>query len=108
IRYLTKLCAPDVALIVNAGRAHIEYLGSEEAIANAKGEIFEGLAANGTGVINLDDRYAQKWRDLCGERARIEFGLSGRPDVTANHRQSPLESEITLKIPSGSATLKLH
>ena len=33
----------DVALITNAGAAHVEGLGSVEAVARAKGEIFEGL-----------------------------------------------------------------
>ncbi|MDB5863002.1 MAG: UDP-N-acetylmuramoyl-tripeptide--D-alanyl-D-alanine ligase, partial [Betaproteobacteria bacterium] len=62
IRYLTTLARPDVAVVNNAGSAHIEYLGSEEAIARAKGEIFEGMSANGTAVINADDRHAPMWR----------------------------------------------
>ena len=65
IRYLASLARPDVALITNAGRAHIEFLGSEEAIAQAKGEIFEGLKADGTAVINADDRHAR-----CGDSRR--------------------------------------
>ena len=56
IRHLAQLAAPDVALVNNAGRAHIEFLGSEEAVARAKGEIFESLGPDGTAVINADDR----------------------------------------------------
>ncbi|HYH40428.1 MAG TPA: UDP-N-acetylmuramoyl-tripeptide--D-alanyl-D-alanine ligase, partial [Burkholderiales bacterium] len=108
IGYLTKLASPDVALITNAGRAHIEYLGSEEAIADAKGEIFDGLGKDGIAVINADDRYAQKWRDLAGERRRIEFALAGSADVTAKHRSHALESEIVLKTPGGEVAVKLH
>lgn len=40
IAYLTQLVKPDVALITNAGNAHIEGLGSIEAVARAKAEIF--------------------------------------------------------------------
>jgi len=48
IRYLTNLAKPNVALINNAGSAHIGELGSYEAIAEAKGEISEGsLIASG-------------------------------------------------------------
>ena len=44
ISYLTRLARPGVALITNAGAAHVEGLGSVEAVARAKGEIFEGLS----------------------------------------------------------------
>ena len=43
IGYLSRLARPTVALITNAGIAHIGELGSREAIARAKGEIYEGL-----------------------------------------------------------------
>ena len=42
IGYLTRLAAPTVALVNNAGTAHIGELGSREAIAQAKGEIYAG------------------------------------------------------------------
>ena len=54
ISYLTSLARPTVALITNAGAAHIEGTGSVEAVASAKGEIFEGLDELGTAVINAD------------------------------------------------------
>ena len=47
IDYLTKIARPDVALINNAGAAHLAGLGSVEAVARAKGEIFAGLASSG-------------------------------------------------------------
>ena len=43
IAALTRMVRPHVALITAIAPAHIENLGSEEAIADAKGEIFEGL-----------------------------------------------------------------
>ena len=43
IRYLTGLTLPDVALLNNAGRAHLEGFGSLEGVARAKAEIMEGL-----------------------------------------------------------------
>ena len=107
IRYLTKLAAPDVALITNAGRAHIEFLGSEQAIAQAKGEILEALDERGTAVINADDRYAELWRGLAGTRRRIEFGLDEPADVTASYKARALESAIVLKTPRGNAAATL-
>jgi len=103
IRYLARLAAPDVALVNNAGPAHIEYFGSVEAIARAKGEIFEGLAPGGTAVINADDRHAGLWRELAGGRRVVDFGLSARAAVSATYRLRWLESEIVVKTPQGEA-----
>jgi UDP-N-acetylmuramoyl-tripeptide--D-alanyl-D-alanine ligase len=80
IRYLTQLAAPGVALITNAGTAHIGELGSREAIAQAKGEIYEGLR-EGIAVINADDRFADYWRGLNAGRSTIDFGLQQQAQV---------------------------
>jgi len=103
IRYLTRLAAPDVALINNAGAAHVEFLGSVEAVARAKGEIFEGLKPDGTAVINADDRHAGLWRELAGGRSVVDFGIEHRAEVSATYQLSWLESEIVLKTPQGVA-----
>lgn len=107
IRYLTQLTAPDVALVNNVGPAHIEFFGSVEAIARAKGEIFEGLGPEGTAVINADDRHAPILRELAAARKRIEFGLETDASVTAAYRLRFLESEIVLKTPLGEAVAVL-
>jgi len=108
IRYLTRLAAPDVALVNNVGPAHIEFFGSVEAIARAKGEIFEGLGPEGTAVINADDRHAPILRELAAARKRIEFGLDSKAAVTAAYRLRFLESEIALKTPLGEAAAVLR
>ena len=107
IRYLSQLVHPDVALVTNAGRAHIEYLGSEEAIARAKGEIFEGLNPQGTAVINADDKFAPLWRELTHGRRRIEFGLDRPAHVSGSYELGEFESEIVLRTPNGNATARL-
>jgi UDP-N-acetylmuramoyl-tripeptide--D-alanyl-D-alanine ligase len=103
IRYLTRLAAPDVALINNAGPAHLEFFGSLEAIARAKGEIFEGLQPGGTAVINADDRHAGLWRALAGDRRIVEFGIERPAAVTARYALRYLESEIVVRTPLGEA-----
>ncbi|MBP9208309.1 MAG: UDP-N-acetylmuramoyl-L-alanyl-D-glutamate--2,6-diaminopimelate ligase [Kofleriaceae bacterium] len=55
IEYLTRLAEPDVAVVVNAGSAHIELLGSTEAIAAAKAEIWLGLRPGGVAIVPADD-----------------------------------------------------
>ncbi len=55
ISYLTDLAKPDIAVITNIGTAHIEFLGSREAIRDAKMEIAEGLKENGRLILNGDE-----------------------------------------------------
>jgi UDP-N-acetylmuramoyl-tripeptide--D-alanyl-D-alanine ligase len=108
IRYLTRMAAPDVALVNNAGRAHLEFFISEEAIARAKGELFEELKADGTAVINADDRFAVLWRDLAKGRKQIDFGTEQPARVSATYALRYLESEIVVKMPGGEAGATLH
>jgi UDP-N-acetylmuramoyl-tripeptide--D-alanyl-D-alanine ligase len=82
IDYLTRLAVPDVALIIMAGTAHIGELGSRQAIAQAKGEIYAGLRDDGVACINVDDQYADYWRQLVGAKRRVvTFGTAPFADV---------------------------
>ena len=82
IARLTRWTQPHVALITNAGRAHLDGFGSVEGVARAKGEIFEGLPDHGgTAVINLDDRFAEYWLSLNRHRQCLGFSLDGRGEI---------------------------
>ncbi|ALP52326.1 hypothetical protein Tel_03745 [Candidatus Tenderia electrophaga] len=81
IAYLTRLVQPDVALITNAAAAHLEGFGSLEDVAHAKGEIWQGLGKQGTAVINLDDEFADYWRELVVDHRSIGFGMVPSADV---------------------------
>src|SRR3546814_14957180 len=54
---LTRMVRPHVAIVTTIAPAHMEYFGSEEAIADAKGEIFEGLEPGGTAIVPFDSPY---------------------------------------------------
>lgn len=60
IRALTQMVVPHVALITRIAPAHLENLGSMEAIADAKSEIFEGFASDGIAVIPADDEFRDR------------------------------------------------
>ena len=51
IAELTAIAEPDVGVIVNVGPAHLELLGSLEAIAAAKAELIAGLAPGAVAVV---------------------------------------------------------
>lgn len=84
IAYLGGLVSPDVAIVTNAGGAHLEGFGSLEGVAEAKGELFSCLASNGVAVINADDRFAPRWREMALPHRVIAFSLDGEADVTGH------------------------
>ena len=108
ISYLTGLAKPTVALITNAGAAHIEGTGSVKAVASAKGEIFEGLDELGTAVINADDLNTQLWHKLAGSRSVIEFGLSKEAKVSGSYQLNLADTRLKLELPDGAIEMKLR
>jgi UDP-N-acetylmuramoyl-tripeptide--D-alanyl-D-alanine ligase len=107
ISYLTRLAKPNVALVNNAGTAHIGELGSIEAIANAKGEIFEGLADGGVAIINADDAFADLWKKLASNHQHMTFALNTKADVTATYALRLVDSHIELRTPVGNISFTL-
>ena len=112
IRYLTNIAQPAVAVVNNAGTAHIGEVGSREAIARAKGEIFEGLNDDGIAIINADDDFAEYWKSLNSKRKVITFGLKKEADVSAtyqvNDNFSVILSSVQLTTPNGQTKFDLH
>jgi UDP-N-acetylmuramoyl-tripeptide--D-alanyl-D-alanine ligase len=107
IDYLTKLACPTIALINNAAAAHLAGLGSVEAVARAKGEIYAGLPADGIAVVNADDAYADLWRTLATPHRVITFGLDRPADISAEFELDAGGSTIHLKTPNGGISMRL-
>jgi len=55
ISYLSNIASPDVAVIINIGTAHMEFLGSQEGIRKAKMEIVDGMNERGMLLLSGDD-----------------------------------------------------
>ncbi|HLD08687.1 MAG TPA: UDP-N-acetylmuramoyl-tripeptide--D-alanyl-D-alanine ligase [Methylophilaceae bacterium] len=103
ISYLTTIGRPTAALINNATSAHLAGLGSVEEIAKAKGEIFEGLAADGIAVINADDAFAPLWKKLAAPHQIMTFGLDTAADVSAVYQLKADGSDIQIHALQGVA-----
>jgi UDP-N-acetylmuramoyl-tripeptide--D-alanyl-D-alanine ligase len=73
---LTRMTRPHVALVTTIAPVHIEHLGSIEAIADAKAEIFLGLEPHGTAVLNRDAPQFERLKKAAAARgARVlSFG----------------------------------
>ncbi|MBS1121497.1 MAG: UDP-N-acetylmuramyl-tripeptide synthetase [Deltaproteobacteria bacterium] len=99
IEYLTRLAEPDVAVVVNAGSAHIELLGSSEAIAAAKSEIWLGLREGGTIIRPIDDERLERLARLHQPRARhVTFGERGSDVQLVEYTPLPTGGRIVLDV----------
>ncbi len=92
----------------NAGIAHIGELGSRDAIAQAKGEIYAGLSAAGIAVINADDAFADYWRGLTTGRRVVDFGLDKPALVRGSWEAEPHGSVMTVRTPESSYQVRLQ
>lgn len=64
-----------MAIITNAGLAHVGEFGGPEKIVLAKGEILEGLGEQGIAVLNRDDKAFATWQARNGARRVLSFAL---------------------------------
>jgi UDP-N-acetylmuramoyl-tripeptide--D-alanyl-D-alanine ligase len=95
IAALSKIAAPDVAIITNIGVAHIEFMGSREAIATEKGALAEAVDPQGTVILNADDPFSE--RIAARSRAKVVFaGTTGGGVQAIEIRQSADGSEFTI------------
>ena len=102
IARLTQIAAPEVGVITNVGPAHLGMLGSMEAIAAAKAELFEGLSSASTAVVNVNDPWLAPYADRLTCNV-LTFGL----DTTAGVRGSEVSAlgskvAFNLELPAGS------
>lgn len=112
IDYLTTIARPDVAIVNNAGPAHLEGFGSLENVAKTKAEIYHGLPESGVAIINQDDAFSSFWKEYCQQHceARKVVGFSMRDSkadvfarVVSDNRYHITgfneQAELTLKVP---------
>lgn len=107
IAYLTALVQPTVALVNNAGPAHLEGFGSIAGVARAKGELFDCAGPATVCVLNADDAYIDVWRTLAASRPVTTFGLGTDADVSATWTGDMNASEIQLCTPHGVASTRI-
>ena len=111
IAALTRLVRPHVALVTAIAWAHIEQLGSIEAIADAKGEIFQGLEEEGIAVIPEDSPHRARLVKAALRHAdrTITFGMSEDADVSTMHaaRSDEGGSLVTARLVDSELTFTL-
>jgi UDP-N-acetylmuramoyl-tripeptide--D-alanyl-D-alanine ligase len=80
IARLTEIADPDVGLITNAARAHVEGLGSVEGVARAKVELLEKMSSHSQPILNGDDQLLMRTAAPLMRKV-MTFGLGPKNDV---------------------------
>ena len=92
---LAKIAAPNAAIITNVGVAHIEFMGSREAIALEKGALVEALTNDGIAILNADDPFSAGIAKRT--QARIVFaGINNGALRAVDVEQNSNGSEFTI------------
>jgi UDP-N-acetylmuramoyl-tripeptide--D-alanyl-D-alanine ligase len=108
IDYLTRIARPSVALITNAGEAHLAGLGTVADVAKAKGEIYLGLKDDGVAVINSEDEFWDLWIKLAAPRRVLTFGLNERADIRGRYTlERGGSSAVHIETPQGDIDMRL-
>lgn len=109
IAWLCELGRPRIAMLLNAMPAHLDGFGSVEDVAQAKGEIFDGLGAGDVAIINADQPWARQWRKRAGKATVLDFGLDSPAALTA--RDIALHGfegvSFTASTPAGDIAIRL-
>lgn len=111
LRSLTQFVRPHVAIVTTIAPAHIEFFKDENAIAEAKSEIFEGLVDGGTAIIPRDSAHYPLLRKNAEKYAAniVSFGFSPDADVRCVDHIAAGNggSLITAQLPSGMLSYAL-
>jgi UDP-N-acetylmuramoyl-tripeptide--D-alanyl-D-alanine ligase len=99
---LAALAKPDAAIITNVGLAHIEYMGSREAIAQEKGTLAEAVSTKGTVILNADDDMTPSIAKRC--RAKVMTAGLKNGEVRASQLRT-LASGMEFQLESGGRSV---
>ncbi len=110
IAYLAEIAQPAVAVITNAGAAHLEGFGSIDGVVRTKGEILDSLPPGGCAILNRDDGAFETWARRVADRMVLSFGLHEDAHVRAeNIAEDTADGTLlfTLTGPTGDVPVRL-
>lgn len=107
---LTRLVRPHVAIVTAIAPAHSEFFDSEEAIADAKGEIFQGLMPGGVAIVPFDSPHRDRLVAAAQPHADTiwTFGRGEGADVRAREVMRGAEGTIvSAELPNAELTFTI-
>jgi UDP-N-acetylmuramoyl-tripeptide--D-alanyl-D-alanine ligase len=106
IAYLARIARPDVALVNNAQREHLEFMNSVEEVAAENATVYAALPSEGVAVVNADDAHVAVFRQAAGARRVVDFGL-GAAAVSGGYTLKDLSSDIRIRTGEGETPATL-
>ena len=110
ITYLTGIVAPDVAIELCVGNAHVGGFGGFEGVAAAKAELIRGMRPGGPVILNTDDPNVEAMAPLASGEV-IRFSASGNPRAEVRAQDVSVDAadraSFTLVTPAGTAQVSL-
>lgn len=109
IAALARIARPTIGVVTNVGTAHIEYLGSGDAIAQEKGDLLAALPPQGVAVVNAEDERAEALAARAPGRI-LRFGRSPDADVraeTIRRREGDDGFAFALRAPQGEVPVEV-
>jgi UDP-N-acetylmuramoyl-tripeptide--D-alanyl-D-alanine ligase len=109
IAQLCEIARPQVGVLNNVGTVHAERAGTQEKIAQGKGELVEALppAPDGVAILNYDDPYIRPMKSRTKARV-FYYGLDSAADLWADGVQSMGLDGIRFRMHYKKETLHLH
>lgn len=105
---LARLISPTVGVITNIGPAHLEFLGSLDIVAQAKGELLGNIRPGGPAVLNADDRYFETLKNKFHGHITT-FGIETKADVQASEiRQGQDFTDFKLSVDGSEVSVRLR
>ncbi len=113
IAFSVAAADPDIVLISKANAAHIEGFGSLQGVVEAKGEILDGLGANGIAILNANDPNCDQWIARAGNRRVRLFsygGMVGSADYRCSESVLTVEGRTSFRLitPQGDVEVALQ
>jgi len=108
IDLLARIVMPTVGVITNIGPAHLEFLGTMDNVAQAKGELLDNLKSEATAVLNADDEYFGVMKKRFAGRL-VTFGVANKADVMASDVRQGMEySDVTIVADDARIDIRLR
>jgi len=109
IAYTVAMVMPNVAVLTNAEGTHIEGFGDLDGVVRTKGEIIDGLVADGVAVLNADDPHFSTWKERAKDKTVKSFALDNLADYQAQNLviKNTGGSEFTIVTPVGEIAISL-
>lgn len=108
ISRLVNIVRPNIGLVTNAQREHLEFIGSSADSASENACLYEGMSGDATAIVNFDDSHKDVFMRAVGRRKCITFGFSDGASVKAVSEAKEYGSLVKVTLPGSQFDVQLH